>query len=221
MRSSGFEWAPLLHGAALKKSKSEHHWVVGVTDSQLMCVICKGDDKYPATLPRPVTAAPHHRATTATTAAADADDVADATTTRRTTRTTRTTTTATTTPRATLAGAHGAATPQQQREQQQQQQQPPQQQQNSQVLTALPLAVPLACAEPADPAIEGRRLMTMVNMDEFRVSAAEEGLAEAEETQARGVCQFMRARPRVCFCWGGEGDGEMTTSRDEVLIFKD
>ena len=57
------------------------------------------------------------------------------------------------------------------------------------VLSALPLAVPLACAEPADPQIEGRRLMTLLNMDEFRVCAAEEGLAEAEETQA----QLMRA----------------------------
>lgn len=57
LRSYGFEWVPLLNCAALKKTKAEHHWVVGVTDSALMCVICKGDDPYPATLPRPVISA--------------------------------------------------------------------------------------------------------------------------------------------------------------------
>ena len=61
MRANGYEWVPVLHCAAVKKSKQEHHWVVGITDTQLMCVICKakeGDDEgkslYPATLPRPV-----------------------------------------------------------------------------------------------------------------------------------------------------------------------
>ena len=42
MRAHGYEWVPLLHTAALKKSKQEHHWVVGLTDSHLMCVITKG-----------------------------------------------------------------------------------------------------------------------------------------------------------------------------------
>ena len=54
MRANGFEWVPVLHCKALKKSEQEHHWVVGLTDAQLMCVICKGDDAFPATLPRPV-----------------------------------------------------------------------------------------------------------------------------------------------------------------------
>jgi hypothetical protein len=54
LRSAGFCWTPILHCGALKKSKSEHHWVVGLTPTQLMCILCKGEDKVPATLPRPV-----------------------------------------------------------------------------------------------------------------------------------------------------------------------
>ena len=42
-RSYGFEWAPLLDCNTLKKNQNEHHWVVGVTDDSLMCVICKGN----------------------------------------------------------------------------------------------------------------------------------------------------------------------------------
>eukprot|EP00965_Chrysotila_dentata_P139277 4604979-Pleurochrysis_carterae.AAC.3 len=37
VRSAGYEWVPLLHTEGLKKSKAEHHWVVGLTSSQLMC----------------------------------------------------------------------------------------------------------------------------------------------------------------------------------------
>jgi len=54
VRSAGFNWVPVLHCASVKKTKAEHHWVVGLTAAQLMCIICKGDDKFPATLPRPV-----------------------------------------------------------------------------------------------------------------------------------------------------------------------
>ena len=79
VRSAGLTWMPILHCASAKKSKAdppprggarplprpshaqpplelqaEHHWVVGLTGGQLMCILCKGDDKYPATLPRPV-----------------------------------------------------------------------------------------------------------------------------------------------------------------------
>ena len=54
LRSYGFEWVPLLDCASVKKSSNEHHWVVGLTEKELLAVMCKGDDKYPATLPRPV-----------------------------------------------------------------------------------------------------------------------------------------------------------------------
>ena len=37
MRGSGFEWVPLMHTASIKKTKQEHHWVVGITETQLMC----------------------------------------------------------------------------------------------------------------------------------------------------------------------------------------
>ena len=57
LRSNGYEWVPLCHTEALKKSAHEHHWVVGVNETQLMCVIVKGDDPYPSTLPRPVLSA--------------------------------------------------------------------------------------------------------------------------------------------------------------------
>ena len=55
LRSYSFEWAPLLDCNAHKKAKNEHHWIVGLTDKELICVMCKGEDKYPPTLPRPVT----------------------------------------------------------------------------------------------------------------------------------------------------------------------
>ena len=55
LRSYSFEWAPLLDCNSVKKAKNEHHWIVGLTDKELICVMCKGEDKYPATLPRPVT----------------------------------------------------------------------------------------------------------------------------------------------------------------------
>ena len=111
MRANGFEWVPVLHCDSLKKSKQEHHWVVGLTDAQLMCVICKGDDAFPATLPRPV-------------------------------------------------------------------------------LSSLPLTMPLACAEPADPKLEGERLMAQLLLDEFR--AVEEENAEAPEVQDRLLKGFTR-----------------------------
>ena len=55
VRASSYEWAPLLDCATVKKSKNEAHWIVGLTERELICVLCKGDDRYPATLPRPVT----------------------------------------------------------------------------------------------------------------------------------------------------------------------
>tara|TARA_B100000524_G_scaffold338016_1_gene229126 strand:- start:1020 stop:2636 length:1617 start_codon:yes stop_codon:yes gene_type:complete len=104
LRSVGFDWVPLLHGASLKKSKAEHHWIVGLTEAQLMCVICKGDDKFPPLLPRPV-------------------------------------------------------------------------------MSALPFAMPLACAEPSDPPLESSRLLSQLGMDEFRVTAEDEGVSDATETK--------------------------------------
>ena len=55
LRSYSYEWVPLLDCNMVKKAKNEHHWIVGLTDKELICVMCKGEDKYPATLPRPVT----------------------------------------------------------------------------------------------------------------------------------------------------------------------
>jgi hypothetical protein len=34
--------------------RCRHHWVVGLTETELVAVVCKGDDKFPSTLPRPV-----------------------------------------------------------------------------------------------------------------------------------------------------------------------
>ena len=111
MRANGFEWVPVLHCAALKKSAQEHHWVVGLTDAQLMCVICKGDDAFPATLPRPV-------------------------------------------------------------------------------LSSLPLTMPLACAEPFEPKLEGERLMTQLLLDEYRAVAEDE--QDDGDVQARLLKGFTK-----------------------------
>jgi len=115
MRANGFEWVPVLHCTSLKKSTQEHHWVVGLTDAQLMCVICKGDDaagsRFPATLPRPV-------------------------------------------------------------------------------LSSLPLTMPLACAEPFEPKLEGERLMTQLLLDEYRAVAEDE--QDDEAVQARLLKGFTK-----------------------------
>ena len=111
MRANGFEWVPVLHCAALKKSAQEHHWVVGLTDAQLMCVICKGDDAFPATLPRPV-------------------------------------------------------------------------------LSSLPLTMPLACAEPFEPKLEGERLMTQLLLDEYRAVAEDD--QDDGDVQARLLKGFTK-----------------------------
>ena len=113
LRSYGFEWVPILNCAALKKSKAEHHWVVGVTDSAMMCVICKGDDPYPATLPRPV-------------------------------------------------------------------------------ISALPLAIPVACSEPADPTLERERLLCQLLLDEFRAVSSDEGTADDPEVQSQILRGFTK-----------------------------
>ena len=58
LRSYAFEWVPLLDCAAPKKAKNEHHWIVGLTDRELICVPCRGEEKFPPTLPRPTTPLP-------------------------------------------------------------------------------------------------------------------------------------------------------------------
>ncbi|EOD21019.1 hypothetical protein EMIHUDRAFT_450890 [Emiliania huxleyi CCMP1516] len=102
------DWVGFSEAGALSTVDSagvaEHHWVVGLTGAQLMCILCKGDDKYPATLPRPV-------------------------------------------------------------------------------LTALPLAMPLACSEPAEPQLEAQRIAAMVELDEYRLAATEAGLGEEETAE--------------------------------------
>jgi len=80
--SCGWQWVPLLDtgakaraAAAKAKARAEargghemdiaaavlakinaqpKHWIIGVARSRLMCVLCRGDDKFPATLPKPV-----------------------------------------------------------------------------------------------------------------------------------------------------------------------
>ena len=113
LRSNGYEWVPLCHTEALKKSAHEHHWVVGVNETQLMCVIVKGDDPYPSTLPRPV-------------------------------------------------------------------------------LSALPLTMPLACSEPAQPQLEHDRMLQQLMLDEMRSSAMAEGTDESEEVQRNLLRGFTK-----------------------------
>jgi chromosome transmission fidelity protein 4 len=118
LRSYGFEWVPLLDGKSIKKSTSEHHWVVGLTDKELLAVICKGEDHYPATLPRPV-------------------------------------------------------------------------------VTPLPLSMPLACSEPAEPAQEKERLLTALMLNEFRSTAVDNETDEADEVQDLLMKSFTKLDSQV------------------------
>ena len=47
-------WVPLHQSSLVRKDKHEHYWVVGFGDTELSCIITKGADKFPPTLPRPV-----------------------------------------------------------------------------------------------------------------------------------------------------------------------
>ena len=113
LRSCGFEWVPLLDTASVKKAKNEHHWVVGLTDKELLAVMCRGEDRYPATLPRPL-------------------------------------------------------------------------------VTPLALAMPLACAEPAEPAAEKERLLSSLMLNEYRASAADDGMDEDDRVQAQLLQGFTK-----------------------------
>ncbi|GAQ80939.1 hypothetical protein KFL_000660340 [Klebsormidium nitens] len=49
-------WVPFFSSASERKSASERHWVVGVGDKDLYCILCKADgpDAQPQVTPRPV-----------------------------------------------------------------------------------------------------------------------------------------------------------------------
>eukprot|EP00900_Chrysochromulina_parva_P026607 jgi/Chrpa1/8580/Chrysochromulina_OHIO_Genome00019003-RA len=116
LRSYNFEWVPVLDTNTIKKSKSEHHWVVGLTDKDLLAVLCKADDPaeaYPATLPRPL-------------------------------------------------------------------------------VTNLALQMPLACTEPAEPAIERERLLGSLMLNEYRASAADNGTDQDDVVQEAMVRGFTK-----------------------------
>ena len=48
-------WSPILDAAAHRKNADEVCWIVGLTDDEVVYVLCKGGETYPQTLPRPVT----------------------------------------------------------------------------------------------------------------------------------------------------------------------
>jgi chromosome transmission fidelity protein 4 len=54
VNARGFIWVPLVELKAVAKNASDNHWIIGVSDSDVLCVICKGA-KYPKVLPRPIT----------------------------------------------------------------------------------------------------------------------------------------------------------------------
>mmetsp|Transcript_34086 Transcript_34086/g.102777 ORF Transcript_34086/g.102777 Transcript_34086/m.102777 type:complete len:1063 (-) Transcript_34086:167-3355(-) len=50
----GFMWVPVVELKAVAKNPSDNHWIIGVSDTDVLCIICKGS-KYPKVLPRPIT----------------------------------------------------------------------------------------------------------------------------------------------------------------------
>ena len=44
----------MVHVTALQ-NKNDFHWITGLTDTELLCVLCKNGEKYPKTAPRPIT----------------------------------------------------------------------------------------------------------------------------------------------------------------------
>ena len=46
-------WIPIFLSSSQNKDRSESYWPVGVTLDEIICVICKGIQKYPA-LPKPI-----------------------------------------------------------------------------------------------------------------------------------------------------------------------
>ncbi|KAG8457293.1 hypothetical protein KFE25_001030 [Diacronema lutheri] len=60
MSAWDYEWLPVLDTASSRKSKAERLWVIGLDETQLLCVHCKGSTAggldFPTVLPRPVLA---------------------------------------------------------------------------------------------------------------------------------------------------------------------
>ena len=50
----GGSWTPIFSSAAVRKSEAESYWIVGVSESDVYCVICKSSDGFPAVHPRPL-----------------------------------------------------------------------------------------------------------------------------------------------------------------------
>lgn len=54
VNARGFVWVPIVEMKAVAKNPSDNHWIIGVSDADVLCVICKGAT-YPKVLPRPIT----------------------------------------------------------------------------------------------------------------------------------------------------------------------
>ncbi|EGD80564.1 hypothetical protein PTSG_01156 [Salpingoeca rosetta] len=54
--SWGFSWIPVAEFKQLRdeKHKHEYYWVTGLSDNEIVCIICRGGETYPKVLPRPV-----------------------------------------------------------------------------------------------------------------------------------------------------------------------
>lgn len=52
--SFGGSWTPVFSAKSERKSTSERYWIVGITSTQLQCVICKAPATSPQVMPRPV-----------------------------------------------------------------------------------------------------------------------------------------------------------------------
>eukprot|EP00055_Hartaetosiga_balthica_P017008 m.110681 g.110681 ORF g.110681 m.110681 type:complete len:1105 (-) comp9227_c0_seq5:2296-5610(-) len=55
----GSSWVPILDLNAWRdadeKRKHDSYWITGVTNDELLCIICRGGEAYPQVLPRPIT----------------------------------------------------------------------------------------------------------------------------------------------------------------------
>ena len=50
----GYTWTPIIELKVGAKSEHDNHWVIGIADNELNCIVCKGGATYPICLPRPI-----------------------------------------------------------------------------------------------------------------------------------------------------------------------
>lgn len=55
VRVLSYDWGNTWVPVAELKDRKGFHWVTGLAEGELFCIVCKGNDAYPKVLPRPLT----------------------------------------------------------------------------------------------------------------------------------------------------------------------